>query len=214
MNNYISLEQAKSHLVELGLYDVGTLPNDIHLEKILKTIESKINLWMGYSLIPAEYETERKSNRDGRIVLPKYPVIEVKSCQKILAQVIGQPSNIVDAPLAMRVDKNTIQVDQAYCLYRTIYTAGLDPLPDALAGLSDTVLNLFRKVVEAGGDVNVLSKQARFVQSTSMPNISQTFIVPGASAMGSKLSGGASKGFTELDAALSEYAQFKRSVFY
>jgi hypothetical protein len=211
MLHYLSVERALAKLIEDGLYPPEEAPPMEYLEEVLSLLEGAMNSWFGgYTIAIAKYTDERIAKRNCRIVLPIYPVQEVLRVQKIIPGIIGQTKDQYVDAVAMRVNENTIEVAEPFFRYFITYTSGWDPLPD---GLDDVVYRLLKKAVSEG-DISFLDEQARYVVSTTLPKISQSFVIPGAAALTSRtlsLKGG---GHTELDKLLGRYYRFKRTIAY
>jgi hypothetical protein len=211
MPYYLSVEKAIAKLIDNGIYPPEEVPPTEYLEETLGLLEGAINSWFGgYTIAIAQYTEERIAKRNCRIVLPIYPVKEILKVQKIIPGFIGQKADQYVDAVAIRVGENTIEVTEPFFRYFITYTSGWEPLPD---GLDDVVYQLLVKALTQG-DISFLDEQARYVTSTTLPKISQTFIIPGAAALTSRtlsLKGG---GFTELDKMLGRYSKFKRTIAY
>jgi hypothetical protein len=212
--HYLTSEQLKAKLLISGQYTMQTLPPDAVLDELVGSLKSKINVWFGFNLLPQERHTRRRSQHNGCLVLPHYPVIRILEIKASLPGYL--PSGDLNAPreqmlsvYAVPIGQNSIQTPYEKTYYDVSYISGYDPLPEGLEGLSDAIFAIAFLALQKGG-LAFLGEQVGYLTSVSMRNLSQSIIFPGAAEAAKAQPGGQ----TELDKLLAPFAQFRRRLRY
>lgn len=142
-NPYLDPAIARDRLITLGLYTEDTAPSTSLLEAVLDRACDLVHQWLGRRLAITTYTTALESDRFGRIKLPVWPVLGVES---LAARGPGLTSERLPLTPIMSYwqGDRIIYTGLARRAIEVTYTAGVDPLPEAI---NDCLLDLLMAVI-------------------------------------------------------------------
>ena len=197
------------------------IPGDEALESLLRSLEVRLDEWVGYRIAPTKYVKERPCQLNGVLTLEHYPVLEIISVKRIMSGWLGGKDlkPVLEEVEVFWAGGRNIRVPSVTReRYRTEYIAGYDPIPPII---KETLLNLLKAfflnyqgnplAVSPSNLLAHLNTLTRDLTQVNLPGgISQTFRVGDPSGGGKKGGGkGGDGGGTELDRALLPLLQFK-----
>jgi hypothetical protein len=216
---YVLPEELRQTLLSAGLPE-EKIPGASNLEQLLRSLEVRVDEWMGYRLAPTRYIKERPCQTNGILHLEYYPVLDVISVKRVVAGFLGTASpkpQLWDVPTLWEGGRNIKVPSQGRDRYRVEYLAGYDPIPPIV---KETLLNLLKAFfVNYQGDPAIaspadllahLNTLTRDLTQVNLPGgISQTFRVGDPSGGGKSGGGKGGDGGTELDRALLPLQKLK-----
>jgi hypothetical protein len=144
LNPYFDPTETQQRLVNLGFYDLNTVPTVEVIQYNLGLAENYIDEYLCYHAPRSTYTETLHANYKGVIVLSEYPVISI-------AQVICLRPDIVPNPMAQEVTYSYHMGRRVVgglipdVLYEVTYEAGYDPLPPIF---QNVMLNILKKLLE------------------------------------------------------------------
>lgn len=170
MDLYLDVAEARDRLLAMGVFSEETAPDSVRLEELLLRVQSRLELWLGYSPLPNDYRERRMSNGKGLIRLNFYPVINVTEMETLAGRILGKPFNVRES-LALWRGRTTLDVGMPNILVEVSYRAGFDPLPEVF---EQVLLDLLAESLDGG--VAGLEEPTKDVTSLSVPGgLSQSF---------------------------------------
>jgi hypothetical protein len=160
MADYLSIEQANAYLAGIG---VEGLSGET-LGAYLADLDALLEEWLRWRPKRTTYTEEVVSNRRGKVVLPRRPVIEIKLVERIPRVYSGQP-----APSPKQSISYWKEGEHIICTrfreesFKVTWDAGLDPLPRIFTSAAWQVL---RSTIEQGdiGNFSLLGKPIKEVR--------------------------------------------------
>ena len=130
-NPYLDPAIARDRLVALGVYTEETAPSTPLLEMMLGRLCDLMHQWLGRRLAVTSYTTAIESDRFGRIHLPVWPVLGVEALAARGPGLVQERLPLTPIMAYWHGDR-IIHTGLARQRIEVIYTAGIDPLPEAI----------------------------------------------------------------------------------
>jgi len=172
MELYMTPEEALERLAAVGAIAPEAPPDVARLRELLIRVQSRLELWLGYSPMPNDYRERLMSKGNGQVRLNFYPVINVTDMEVLSGRILGRPFHVRKA-LGLWRGRTTLDLGMPEILVEVSYRAGFDPLPEVF---SQVLLDLAGEALKLGGDVTALEGPTKDVTSLSVPGgLSQSF---------------------------------------
>ena len=168
--SYITLEKAQNIVAKYASCDYNE-----DLDDLLAELTVYLEQWLGYSMAPKQYVEKCTPNHRSILYLRHNPVISIESIKYLIPQIVPpQPGPIEYDAYVFSNGKNEIDVTgyRNCCgldaVFMVTYTAGYDPLPDAIC---IAAARLLREVISNGGDFNLLAMPYRDLKKLETPDV-------------------------------------------
>lgn len=220
---YVLPPELRRTLLGTGM-PVEKIPVDAKLEELLRSLEVRLDEWLGYRLAPTRYLQERPCQLNGILTVTNYPVLEIISVKRIVFGSINSKTDsqpkLWDVEAWWEGGRNIRVPSIGRDKYRVEYVAGYEPIPPIV---KETLLNLLKDFfLNHQGDPAIASPSdllghlgtlTRDLTQVNLPGgISQTFRVGDPSGGGKGGGGkGGDSGGTQLDRALLPLLKLKLS---
>jgi|GEM_PF-2249354 len=224
---YVLPSELRQTLVTAGM-PAEQVPTDTNLESLLRSLEVRLDEWIGTRLAPTKYIKERPCQTNGILTLDFYPVLDILTVKRVTSNWESGTSNpkprLEEIKFLWEGGRNIKVQPVGFAFgrdrYRVEYIAGYDPIPPIV---KETLLNLLKNFfLKYQGDPTAaspsdllahLSAITRDLTQVRLPGgISQSFRLgdPSGGKGGGENSGGSGGGGgTELDRALLPLVKLK-----
>lgn len=203
-NPYLDPADARADAIALGLYTEETAPTVEQFGVALDRLCTRMEQWLGRRIAIATYTRNLSSDRFGMIRLPVPHVQAVESVVMLMSQTQSKAIDLTDVIELWDGDRR-IETGFPSTKFEVVFTAGLDPVPDAvLDSLFDLLLYaISRDATLRSLDLSQLDRPDREVEQVSLPGgLSKKFAVPTPSEDGSEAS--------VIDRILDSIAPYRR----